>query len=169
MPDLHSSIWSPPPHGPEVKSIRLSDHSLGYLGVRSAIATAIFVSGILAIATLIGAWDENRIWALLAVAISVCGGLLDVTLLNRLEIRHTICTATPSLLRIDRGRVFRRSTIVRLDHILNTEVVQGPLLRAFGLYKFRFTGALSQVIFGPVDSDSIEFIQEHVISAKAGQ
>lgn len=119
---------------------------------------AVVGTPLLAAATLLIPDHTWRTGALIAiVALSVIGLLVDIPFVNRWEVRNTSYTVTPDVVFIRRGLLIRRTTTISTAQILNVEVVQGPLLRAFGLVKVRFT-CISEVegITGITESAAAE-------------
>lgn len=101
---------------------------------------AVIGTPILAAATLLIPDLAWRAWALIAIAVLTAVGLLvDIPFVNRWEVRNTSYTVTPEVVFIRRGLLIRRTTTISTAQILNVEIVQGPLLRAFGIVKVRFT------------------------------
>lgn len=118
---------------------RLPSAALRYENATTLVFAAIAVP-LLAAATLLIPDPTWRLWVQVALGVLTIGGLaVDIPLFNRWEVRNMSYTVTPDVVFIRRGLLIRRTTTLATAQILNVEIVQGPILRAFDLVKVRFT------------------------------
>ncbi len=82
------------------------------------------------------------------------------------EVANTSYTVTPDYVYIARGWLWRRSTVIATAQILNVEIVQGPLLRAFDAVSVRFTCISEVEGLGPLERDAAERIRATVLRAQ---
>ncbi|MFV0373287.1 PH domain-containing protein [Microbacterium sp.] len=146
---------------------RLAPAAHGYLAATGLLGT-LFGGGVALAAILL--WVHDPWWRpalLIALGTLVVGGVvLDLVILNPLEIAYTSYTVTADFVYIRRGRFFRRSLVISTAQILNVEIVEGPLLRAFGVVKVSFTCLTEEKSISPVRSQEAERIRALVLDSQ---
>lgn len=160
-----SSVGLPPAHGtPGDRS--LAPRALTYLNVRESLTTVV-VAVVLcaAVAFLPDPVWRAILWAVVS-ALTVVSLAIELPWLNRREVANTSYTVTPDYVYIARGWLWRRSTVIATAQILNVEIVQGPLLRAFDAVSVRFTCISEVEGLGPLERDAAERIRATVLRAQ---
>lgn len=155
----------PPAHGTPGDS-SLAPRALTYLNVREGLGTVV-VTVALSVATSFipdPMW-RAALWILMA-ALAVVSLLVELPWLNRKQVEHTSFMVTPDFVYITRGWLWRRSMVISTAQILNVEVVQGPLLRAFDVVSVRFTCISEIEGLGPLERDAAELVRATVLRAQ---
>lgn len=166
---VHASTPSsgyPPAHGTRGDSV-LAPRALTYLNVREG-ATTILVTTALAVAIAFlpdPGW-RTALWVVVGF-LAVVSLLIELPWLNRKQVENTSYTVTPDYVYITRGWLWRRTTVIATAQILNVEVVQGPLLRAFDAVSVRFTCISEVEGLGPLEPLAAERIRATVLRAQA--
>lgn len=156
----------PPAHGTRGDCV-LAPRALTYLNVREGATTAL-VTTVLAVAVCFlpdPAW-RTVLWVIVGV-LAVVSLLIELPWLNRKHVENTSYTVTEDYVYITRGWLWRRTTVIATAQILNVEVVQGPLLRAFDAVSVRFTCISEVEGLGPLETDAAERIRATVLHAQS--
>lgn len=160
-----SPLGLPPRHG-EPGERSLAPRALAYLNLREGVGTAaVAVALSVGIAFLPDATWRTVLWGVLA-ALAVVSLAIEMPWLNRKEVENTSYTVTPDFVYITRGWLWRRSTVIATAQILNVEIVQGPLLRAFDAVSVRFTCISEIEGLGPLERDAAERVRATVLLAQ---
>ncbi|MFW0772909.1 PH domain-containing protein [Paenarthrobacter nitroguajacolicus] len=138
--------------------------ALRYLMIRSV--AEVLITGILACGLIIllvpPSWSAP---CLLAMVVLIAAGLIiDVPIVSRLTIRHTSYEVDKDAVRIKRGFVVSKDTVLSTAQILNVSVIEGPLLRQGGLAKVRFVTLHHVEPLGPVERTVAEEIRRQALS-----
>lgn len=163
MPPARSE--TPPLHGSPGRE-PLAPRSLAYLNTRDGAITA-FATAILAVATGFLPDPALRVilWAVLGVLAAV-SLLVELPWLNRMQVRRTSYTVTPDFVYITRGWLWQRSIVIATPQVLNVEIVQGPLLRAFDVVSVRFTCLADIEGLGPLTREAAERVRTTVLRSQ---
>lgn len=139
--------------------------ALRYLMVRSAVE--VLTTGTVACGLVVLLVPRDWLAASLAVMASLiaAGLLIDVPILSRLTMRHTSYEVNACAVRVKRGFLFSKDTVVSTAQILNVAIVEGPLLRRWGLAKVRFTTLSHVEPLGPLKRSEAEEIRRQALSA----
>lgn len=137
-------------------SNRLPSSALRYVNLRSMVEIAVLAVGVTAAVVLFvpPAW-RLAAWIVLAISVMV-GAAVDVPIINRLQVRSTSFEVTHDAVYIRRGILLRRDTIISTAQLLNVTVVDGPLLRRYGLVKVAFATIAHVEPLGPLTADHAE-------------
>lgn len=147
---------------------RLAPATLRYRNTTDVIV-AVVGTPILAAATLLIPDLTWRVWVLAGIGVLTLVGLLvDIPFVNRWEVRNTSYTVTPEVVFIRRGLLIRRTTTISTAQILNVEIVQGPLLRAFDLVKVRFTCIADVEGLSGLTADAAAEIRDTILGSQNG-
>ncbi|WP_326967155.1 PH domain-containing protein [Arthrobacter sp. CG_A4] len=138
--------------------------ALKYLTVRSTVE--VLVTGGLACGLALwlvpGDW---RLPTLVVMAILIVAGLIvDVPIVSRLTMRYTSYHVGPDAVRIKRGFLLSKDTVLSTAQILNVSIIEGPLLRRFGLAKVRFVTLNHVEPLGPVERSVALEIRRQALS-----
>lgn len=127
-----------PPHVLGRGTHGLAPAALKYENIRTLILAAILTP--LAVAACFQIPSPGwRIAAFVALGVlTLATFAIDIPFVNRWEFQNTTYTVTRDTVFIRRGLLLRRTTTISTAQILNVEIAQGPLLRAFGLVKVKF-------------------------------
>lgn len=156
----------PPPAG-SPGADRLAARAGTYLNLRDATVTLVVGALVAGVAVVIP--DPALrvvVWAGTALLVLV-SLLVELPWLNRVRVRTTSYTVTPDFIYVVRGRLWRRSVLIATPQVLNVEIVQGPLLRSFGLVAMRFTCITETEWLGPLDPDSADRARATVLHSFA--
>lgn len=138
--------------------------ALRYLTIRSTVevlATGALACG-LALWLVPGGW---RLPTIVVMAILMIAGLIvDVPIVSRLTMRHTSYHVGADAVRIKRGFLLSKDTVLSTAQILNVSIIEGPLLRRFGLAKVRFTTLNHVEPLGPVERGVAVEIRRQALS-----
>lgn len=127
-----------PPHVLGRGTHRLAPAALRYENIRTVIL-ALVLTPLVAVACLQIPDSGWRIAALIAVGVlTLATFVVDIPFVNRWEYENTTYAVTRDTVFIRRGLLLRRTTTLSTAQILNVEIAQGPLLRAFGLVRVKF-------------------------------
>ncbi|MEV5041067.1 PH domain-containing protein [Microbacterium sp. LMI1x-1-1.1] len=166
---VHASTPSsgyPPAHGTRGDSV-LAPRALTYLNVREGVTTVLVTTALaVAIAFLPDPGWRTALWVIVGI-LAVVSLLIELPWLNRKQVENTSYTATADYVYITRGWLWRRTTVIATAQILNVEVVQGPLLRAFDAVSVRFTCISEVEGLGPLEPRAAERIRTTVLQAQA--
>src|SRR6218665_33085 len=131
----------------------LPARSIAYARTRTCIdvgvAVAIFVAIVFAVAP--------AVWR--PVLFTVAGVLVLVALtiqipfIDRMRISNTSYDIDEGFVQIRRGILFVEDIVVPTDRILNVAIIQGPVLRLFGLARIRFVAISHFEALGPLFLD----------------
>ncbi|MFJ5697204.1 PH domain-containing protein [Arthrobacter sp. NPDC093139] len=125
--------------------------ALHYLMIRSTFE--VLVTGVVSCG--LALWLVPSGWkspTLIVMAILIIAGLIiDVPIVSRLTTRHTSYHVDADAVRISRGFFLSKDTVLSTAQILNISIIEGPLLRRFGLAKVRFTTLNHVEPLGPVE------------------
>lgn len=153
----------PAMHAPAYAST-LPQVALRYLMIRSTIE--VLLTGVLSCG--LALWLVPSGWklpALLVMAILIIAGLIvDVPIVSRLTMRHTSYHVDTDAVRIKQGFLLSKDTVLSTAQILNISIIEGPLLRRFGLAKVRFTTLNHVEPLGPVEHDVALDIRRKALS-----
>ncbi len=118
---------------------RLTGAVFRYEGIRSTLGLLLFVTAIEVGRRSITptAW---RTWVGWVEAVAFVMFVIEITVLNRRMLEHTLVTLSPQGVSVHTGRIIMSDSETRLDAILSTEVKSGPLLRLMGLRKVELMG-----------------------------
>lgn len=138
--------------------------ALHYLTIRSTIE--VLMTGALACGLALwlvpGSW---RMPTLVIMAILIIAGLIvDVPIVSRLTMHHTSYQVGADAVRIKRGVLLSKDTVLSTAQILNVSIIEGPLLRRFGLAKVRFTTLNHVEPLGPVERGVAVEIRRQALS-----
>lgn len=156
---------APPEHGaPGEES--LAPCALTYLNVREGTLTVV-VALVLCVTTILVFETTWRAPACgLIASLSVLAMAVELPWLNRREVRNTTYTVTRDFVYVTHGWLWRRSTVIATAQILNVEIAQGPLLRAFDAVSVRFTCIADVQRLGPLKKDAAERIRLTVLQGQ---
>ena len=139
--------------------------ALRYLAIRSTVE--VLMTGVLACG--LALWLVPAGWklpVLVVLAILILIGLvIDVPIVSRLTMRHTSYHVGADAVRIRRGFLLSRDTVLSTAQILNVSIVEGPLLRRFGLAKLKFTTLNHVEPLGPVERGVAMELRRQALSA----
>lgn len=145
----------PPAHGGPGRDV-LAPRALAYLNLRDTIVTIAVATGV-AVGIAFVPDDTVRIALWVALAVLTASSLLiELPWLNRMQVRHTSYTVTTEYVYITRGWLWRRTVVIATPQILNVEIVQGPMLRAFDVVSVRFTCIADIERLGPLRREAAE-------------
>lgn len=138
--------------------------ALRYLTIRSTVE--VLMTGALACGLALwlfpGGW---KLPTLVVMAILIIAGLIvDVPIVSRLTMRHTSYHVGADAVRIKRGFLLSKDTVLSTAQILNVSIIEGPLLRRFGLAKVRFTTLNHVEPLGPVERSVAVEIRRQALS-----
>ncbi|MFE4194712.1 PH domain-containing protein [Paenarthrobacter sp. NPDC056912] len=138
--------------------------ALRYLMIRSTVevlTTGTLLCG-LVLWLVPGSWSAPSI-AVMAILIAA-GLIVDVPIVSRLTMRHTSYAVDTDAVRVKRGFLLSKDTVLSTAQILNVAIIEGPLLRRFGLAKVRFTTLNHVEPLGPVERGVAEEIRREALS-----
>lgn len=148
---------------------RLPRRALSYLNARDGLGTVI-LAALLAGAAAFITDPALRTTAWIGVLVlTIAGVLVELPWLNRIQTRATSYTVTTRYIYIVRGRLRRHSVMIATPQVLNVEIVQGPLLRAFGLVSVRFTCITEFERLGPLTPEAAERARAQVLASQTGE
>ncbi|MFT4052748.1 MAG: PH domain-containing protein [Microbacterium sp.] len=157
----------PPAAGSPGKQ-RLAPRALSYLNVQHALVVVVIgCAGAGAIAFVPDSSLRGILWALTGVLVTSSLSI-ELPWLNRVHVRTTSYSVTGAYVYIARGRLWRRSVVIATPQILNVEISQGPLLRAFGLVSVRLLSIVELEHLGPLERDAAERIRSTVLASQLG-
>lgn len=160
-----SPLDLPPQHGTRGDR-SLAPRALAYLNIREGLSTLLISVALgVGIAFLPDAMWRGILWGVLA-ALAVISLAIELPWLNRKEVENTSYTVTPAYVYLTVGWLWRRSTVISTAQILNVEIVQGPLLRAFDAVSVRFTCISEVEALGPLERDAAEHVRATVLRAQ---
>lgn len=128
----------------------LPANALKYTNIHDAI------QGVVLIAVIAGlVWwlvpDPWKMWILIALpALLILSLLIEMPIVNRLAIKNTSYEVSESEVRIRKGVLLTRDTVISAAQILNVSIAEGPILKSFGLAKVNFTSIAHVEPLGPV-------------------
>jgi uncharacterized protein len=147
---------------------RLPPRAFRYLAVRSLIEVAV---GSLVLAAA-AAWIPDpafRSAVLIAIgALALAAVVVEIPLLDRRRVATTRYAVSAELVRVRHGLLIRREVSIATPQILNVEIVDGPLLRAFGLASVRLTTIGGAERLGPLEPDAAGRVRDAVLGAVDG-
>lgn len=145
----------------------LPAQALKYLNIQSSIQLIIVMGSAAALVS----WlvpEPWRTWILIAVpALTVISLLVELPFMNRLEVKHTSYEVSATEVRLRKGVLFTRDTVISAAQILNVSVAEGPLLRRFGLAKVQFTSISHIEPLGPVTLEQANSIRATLLGIYA--
>ena len=125
--------------------------ALQYLMIRSTFE--VLMTGVLSCG--LALWLAPSGWKLPTLVVMtiliIAGLIIDVPIVSRLTMRHTSYHVDADAVRINRGFLLSKDTVLSTAQILNISIIEGPLLRRFGLAKVRFTTLNHVEPLGPVE------------------
>lgn len=146
----------------------LPPHSLRYLNIRSVLDIMILtVLAVIAIWAFVPTSWRPAAWALLAVSVAL-GIAIDLPVVNRLQVRNTSYEVTEDAVRLRRGMLLRRDTVISTAQLLNVTIIDGPLLRRYGLAKVAFTTIAHIEPLGPVTAAEALRLRSRALAGFAG-
>jgi membrane protein YdbS with pleckstrin-like domain len=104
---------------------------------------------------------ETAAW--IAVPVVAVLTLVDVLVLNPLRLANRSYTVTADAVYIARGRFVRTTLVMPTAQVLNVEIAEGPLLRAFGMVRVRFVCIGDGPVIGPVLPGEAEALRRRVM------
>ncbi|KJQ52458.1 PH domain-containing protein [Microbacterium sp. SA39] len=132
---------------------RLPRKAITYARTRTAVESALLATvGTVATAVL-APGDARPFWfgavgVLVLVIVAV-----DIPCIDRARILSVSYDVDKGFVRLRRGIVFVEDIVVPIERILNVAIVQGPILRVFGLVRIRFVTISRFDALGPLDLD----------------
>ena len=148
---------------------RLAPAALRYENV-SDLLVALIGAPLLAAAAMLIPDAGWRTGALIAIgAFTLLGLAVDLPFVNRWTVRNTSYTVTPEVVFIRRGLLVRRTITLATVQILNVEIVQGPLLRAFDLVKVRFTCIADVEGITGITAEAAREIRDTVLASQSAR
>ena len=147
---------------------RLPPTALRYLNLVDVISTS--ATALVVIAAAIAFLPpEWRVAAVIAIIVaSLVGVGVELPLLNRLRVRHTSYTVTSEIVYLARGVLIRRIVTLPAAHVLNVEIVQGPILRRCDLVTIRFVTITAIEPLGPLTPDAARVIRASILGSTIG-
>lgn len=138
--------------------------ALKYLMVHAALE----VLGVGLVSSMALFWLLPVDWKLPALAVMmvliIMGLIVDVPIISRLTMRYTSYHVDSDAVRISRGILFSKDMVLSTAQILNISIVDGPLLRKFGLAKVRFTTLNHVEPLGPVSLENAIAIRQEALA-----
>lgn len=157
-------VTSEMPESPGAVSGRLPDGALGYLQVVTVLQALLVSVG----AIMLSLWLLDAPWAvrvvILVLLVAGASLLLELGILNRLRIRYTTYYVDRTCVRLHRGRMLKRNTIIPSAQLLNVTVVQGPLMARWNLAKVKFTCIAHPEPLGPLSLEEAEKIRAEALA-----
>lgn len=155
----------PPAHGAPGRDA-LAPNALAYLNLRDAVVTiAVGVGLAVGIAFVPDDTVRVALWVVLTVLMA-SSLLIELPWLNRMQVRHTSYTVTAEYVYVTRGWLWRRTVVIATPQVLNVEIVQGPLLRAFDVVSVRFTCITDIERLGPLRREAAEAARMTVLRSQ---
>lgn len=149
--------------GRDAGSSALPAAALRYRNLRSW-AVLLVSSVLLTGGVLLGVPEEHRpaalavLWVLLVLAATV-----ETPLLNRASIRSTSYEVDECAVRIGRGLLLRRTVVLATAQLVGVTLVEGPLLRRFGLVVVVFSCAATSERLGPLDREEAHHVRSRAL------
>ena len=142
----------------------LPPQALKYVNTR-AILDVIAVTVVVAALIMWLAPEQWRLPAVVILVLLLIAGLaVDLPFINRLSVRSTSYELDQAAVRIRRGILISRDTVISTAQLLNVTIVQGPLLRRFGLVKIAFTTIANVEPLGPLSADEAESLRVRALA-----
>ena len=124
--------------------------ALRYRNIRSwagLLVSSVLLTG----GVLLGVPEEHRSGALAALGVLVVlAATVETPLVNRASIRSTSYEVDDCAVRIGRGLLLRRTVVLPTAQLVGVTLVEGPLLRRFGLVVVVFSCAATSERLGPL-------------------
>lgn len=137
-----------------------------YLNVRDA-SVAVVVGALGVAAASFIPDPTTRVVAWVVIAGFVASTLvIELPVLNRLHVRTTSYTVSADYVYIARGWLLRRSLLISTTKVLNVEIVQGPLLRRFGLVTMRIASVIEHENLGPLEPAEAERLRGIILDSQ---
>lgn len=144
-------------------SSRLPAGAHRYVGFRSALELLGGTAGLLLL-TLLVVDDVTRLVIIVViVSLALLSLAIEIPILDRLRVASTSYDVSPESVTIARGVFVRTITVIPVTHIVNLQIVHGPVLRFFGYVAVRFTTIAGSPTLGPLLADEAETIRLAVI------
>ncbi|MFJ4029715.1 PH domain-containing protein [Paenarthrobacter sp. NPDC089989] len=130
---------------------KLPSAALRYLVIRSTVDVLV-IGTFTCILVLMLVPRDWSVPSLAATGILISAGLIiDVPIISRLTMRHTSYEVDSNAVRVKRGILFSKDTVLSTAQILNVSIVEGPLMRRYGLAKVKFITLNHVEPLGPVE------------------
>jgi membrane protein YdbS with pleckstrin-like domain len=143
----------------------LPGSAASYWSTHSLIGAVGVLAVVLAVALWAGGRDALEAAAWIAVPLVAVLTAVDVLILNPLRLASWSYTVTPDAVYIARGRFVRTSLVMPTAQVLNVEIAEGPILRAFGMVRVRFVCIGDGPVIGPVRPAEAEALRRRVMGA----
>lgn len=129
---------------------RLPPAALSYRTVRSLIDLCVGIGlGLAATFMFVPEWWRPIIFGLLGADL-VLALYAYIPVLLRRRVRNTRYAVDALTVRVRRGVLFRREMVISTAQLLSVTIIDGPLLRAFGLVNVLYTTIKMPERLGPV-------------------
>lgn len=131
----------------------LPHSAVSYSRTRSGLeALLVVIVAVLVIVTVVPG-NVRPISTAAVVGFAGLTAIIDIPFIDPARTRSVSFGLEGDFLRIRHGIFVRQDIVLPTDRILNITVVQGPILRVFGLAKIRFATISHFVPLGPLDVD----------------
>lgn len=137
--------------------------ALRYLHVRSLIEISFVILAALAVVLLLLPEAWRGLGAAAVLLSGIVGALVDLPIVNRIIIRNTSYEVVDDLVRIRRGVLVHRDLTISAVQILTVSIVDGPILRRYGLAKVHFTTIAHTDPLGPVTVAEAEALRRRIL------
>jgi len=152
------------PAAPAEPGFQLPRAALTYLNLRALIVwAAVMAAGLLVHLVLAGTIPVPLL--IVAAAIATITLITDVAFVHRWHCRTYRYHLTTEATRISYGRIFLRQRSIPVKRTFGVELVQGPLLRAFGLAELRIVTVVGSHPLGPVPWREAERLRATITGA----
>lgn len=155
-------VPSPPAHFPELQ--HLAPGALCYLNVRDGVSSALL--GLALAVALVFVPDPGvriQLWMILG-GLVILSLLVELPWLNRVTVRTTSYAVTEDYVYLARGLLWRRTSTIPTKRVLNVQIAQGPLLRAFGLVCVQLMSVVDLDKVGPLTPAAAERLRDTVLA-----
>ena len=131
----------------------LPARSIAYARTRTCIDVGVAVAIFVAIVFTIAPDMWRPVLFTVAGVLVLVALTIEIPFIDRMRISNTSYDIDEGFVQIRRGILFAEDIIVPTDRILNVAIVQGPILRLFGLARIRFVAISHFEALGPLFLD----------------
>lgn len=131
------------------------------------IALAYLVAAVACAAVIVWVPWESASWIAMWIGspLILIGALIDLCWLTRRQVRSYRYEITSTTVSVSHGIIVRSASTMALVQLLNVEVVEGPLARAFGLATLKLGTIGDGLSIGPIVADRARQLQAALMPA----
>lgn len=142
---------------------KLPSGALRYLHMRSLVEITFVILAVLAVVMLLLPEEWRGLGGAAVLVLGIIGMLVDLPIVNRLIVRNTSYEMIDDLVCIRRGVLIHRDLTISAAQILTVSIVDGPLLRRYGLVKVKLTTIAQTDPLGPVTVAEAEELRRRIL------